>query len=209
MGMHCRGNPQHSPARAQARCPFAQVIHRPMHRMVRQQDTRQASQPAAKLPAKCVGTSLRPEPGRCGSATRQQGVTAVLRKPERRRALVSRTPGAARCLAGHGRPSRQFTDVDARPGVRREEPRGARAPAPCPQCLIQPCHRLLAAPAGQLHQRGRVRHPPIDRDPAKPPPGDRVTDLRAQALKPQPVTELQEHQPQVALHRRGRPPDHR
>ena len=78
-----------------------------------------------------------------------------------------------------------------------------------PQRLIQPRHRLLAAPAGQLHQRGRVRHPPIERDPAKPPPGDRDTDLRAQALKPQPVTELEEHQPQVALHRRRRPPDHR
>ncbi len=35
------------------------------------------------------------------------------------------------------------------------------------------------------HQRRWVRHPPIQRDPAKSPPGDRVTDLRTQALKPQ------------------------
>jgi hypothetical protein len=30
-----------------------------------------------------------------------------------------------------------------------------------PHCLIESGHRLLAAPAGQLHQRGRMRHLPI------------------------------------------------
>src|SRR5437868_13865543 len=38
-----------------------------------------------------------------------------------------------------------------------------------------------------------VRHPPIERDPAKPPPADRVTDLRAQPLVAQPAAELQRH----------------
>jgi hypothetical protein len=78
-----------------------------------------------------------------------------------------------------------------------------------PQRLVQPRHRILAAPAGQLHQRGRVRHPPIERDPAKPPPADRVADLGAQALIAQPVAELEEHQPQIALHRRRWPADQR
>jgi len=38
-----------------------------------------------------------------------------------------------------------------------------------------------------------MRYPPIERDPAKPPPGDGVADLGAQALIAQPVTELEEH----------------
>ena len=78
-----------------------------------------------------------------------------------------------------------------------------------PQRLIQPGHRLLPAPGGQLHQRGRVRHLAIQRDPAKPPPGDRIGHLGAQALIAQPVAELEEHQPQIALHRRRWPAEHR
>ena len=58
-----------------------------------------------------------------------------------------------------------------------------------------------------------MRHLGIQRDPAEPPPGDRVADLGAQALLAQPVPELQEHQPQVAFDRlafdrRGRPPEY-
>jgi hypothetical protein len=43
----------------------------------------------------------------------------------------------------------------------------------------------------------------------KPPPRDRATDPGAPTLTAQPVTELQNHQPPVALHRSGRPPQHR
>ena len=78
-----------------------------------------------------------------------------------------------------------------------------------PQCLVQPGHRRLPAPVGQLHQRRRMRHPPVQADPAEPPPGDRITDLPAQAFIAQPVPELEGHQPQVALDRDGRPPEHR
>jgi hypothetical protein len=39
-----------------------------------------------------------------------------------------------------------------------------------------------AAAGGQPHQRGRVRHLPVERDPTEPPPGDRVGDLAAQRL---------------------------
>jgi DNA invertase Pin-like site-specific DNA recombinase len=94
----------------------------------------------------------------------------------------------------------------------RPHPRGAQQPGTGrlrPQRLIQPRDRIFPAPGGQLHQRRRVRHPPIQPDPAKPPPADRVADLSAQALIPQPVAELEEHQPQVALHRRGRTAQHR
>jgi len=54
-----------------------------------------------------------------------------------------------------------------------------------------------------------MRHLRVQRDPAKTPPGNRVADLRAQALITQPVPELEEHQPQVPLRRRRRPADHR
>ncbi len=43
----------------------------------------------------------------------------------------------------------------------------------------------------------------------QPRPGDRIRHLPAQALVTQPVTELQEHQPQIALRRRRRPAEHR
>src|SRR5664280_2398380 len=57
--------------------------------------------------------------------------------------------------------------------------------------------------------RGRVRHRTVERDPAEPPPGERIAHFSAQRLVPQPVPELQEHQPQIDLHRRGRPADPR
>jgi hypothetical protein len=45
--------------------------------------------------------------------------------------------------------------------------------------------------AGQLHQRRRMRHLTIERDPAEPPPADRIGHLPAQALVAQPVAELE------------------
>jgi IS5 family transposase len=44
--------------------------------------------------------------------------------------------------------------------------------------------------------------PPIQWDPAEPPPGDRIGDFAAQSLVAQPIAELEEHQPQIDLHRR-------
>jgi len=59
------------------------------------------------------------------------------------------------------------------------------------QGLIQPVHRRRPAPRRQLHQRGRMRHRPIQRNPAKPSPGDRIGHLPTQRLIAQPVPELQ------------------
>ena len=72
---------------------------------------------------------------------------------------------------------------------------------------VQPVDRPRSAPGGQLHQRGRVRHRAVERDPAEPPPGERIAHFSAQRLVAQPIPELQEHQSQVDLHRRGRPTD--
>src|ERR1700692_1278175 len=52
-----------------------------------------------------------------------------------------------------------------------------------------------------------MRHRTVQRDPAEPPPCDRITDLPAQRLTAQPVAELQKHQPQIGLHRCRRTPD--
>jgi hypothetical protein len=46
--------------------------------------------------------------------------------------------------------------------------------------------------------------PPVQRDPAEPPPGDRIGDLPAHRLVAKAVPELEEHEPQVGLHRRRR-----
>jgi hypothetical protein len=73
------------------------------------------------------------------------------------------------------------------------------------QRLVAGVDRDRAAAGGQLHQRRRMRHLPIQPDPAEPAPTDGVRDLPAQALVAQPVAELEEHQPQVGLHRRRRP----
>jgi hypothetical protein len=50
-----------------------------------------------------------------------------------------------------------------------------------------------------------MRHRTIQRDPAEPPPGDRIRHLPTQRLIAQPVAELQKHQPQIGLHRCRRP----
>ncbi len=72
--------------------------------------------------------------------------------------------------------------------------------------LVEPVHRRRPAARRELHQRGRMRHRPVQRDAAKPPPGDRVGHLPAQRLIAQPVAKLQKHQPQIGLHWRRRPP---
>ncbi|SHY36498.1 Uncharacterised protein [Mycobacteroides abscessus subsp. abscessus] len=77
------------------------------------------------------------------------------------------------------------------------------------QRLVEPAHRPRSAAPGQLHQRGRMRHRHIQRDPAEHPPGDRVRDLPTQALITQPIAKLQKHQPQIDLHRRRGPANRR
>src|SRR5208283_2245531 len=72
---------------------------------------------------------------------------------------------------------------------------------------IESVDRGGPAPGGQLHQRRRMRHRPVQRNPAEPPPGDRIADLPTQRLIAQPVAELQEHQPQIGFHRRRGTPD--
>jgi hypothetical protein len=63
------------------------------------------------------------------------------------------------------------------------------------QGLIQPVHRGRPVPSRQRHQGRRMRHLPLQPDPAKPSPGDRIGHFPAQRLLPQPVPELQKHQP--------------
>jgi hypothetical protein len=69
------------------------------------------------------------------------------------------------------------------------------------QRLVQPVDRPLAASLGDLHQRRRVRHRAAQRHPAEPPPRQAVGHLGAQRFEPEPVAVLQEHHPQVGLHR--------
>jgi hypothetical protein len=53
----------------------------------------------------------------------------------------------------------------------------------CPAVLAHSASVGPPAPAaGQLHHRRRIRHLAIKRDPAKPPPADRIADLGARAL---------------------------
>jgi hypothetical protein len=75
------------------------------------------------------------------------------------------------------------------------------------QRLIQRGDRIVAASGGDLHQRGRVRHPGSERDPAEPLPGDGIGHLPAQRLIAQPIPKLEKHQPQIALHRNRRATD--
>ena len=72
--------------------------------------------------------------------------------------------------------------------------------------LVEPVYRRRPAARRELHQRGRMRHRPVQWDAAKPPPGDRVGHLPAQRLIAQPVAKLQKHQPQIGLHWCRRPP---
>jgi hypothetical protein len=69
------------------------------------------------------------------------------------------------------------------------------------QRLVQPLDGLLAQPAGELDQGGRMGHPAAQWDAAEPLPGDRVGDLPAQQLIAQPEAVLAEHQPQVGVDR--------
>ncbi len=75
------------------------------------------------------------------------------------------------------------------------------------QRFVQPGDRVVPATGGDLHQRGRMRHPGTKRNPAKSLPGNRIGHLPAQRLIAQPVAELQKHQPQIGLHRNRRTTD--
>ena len=134
---------------------------------------------------------------------------------------ADRTTGGLDPATGRGDPPDRFRE---QPGIGRigDVRRHHRGVDPDPgaaqqlrlrrlrqQRLVQPLHRSRAAPGGQLHQRRRVRHRLIQPDPAELPPGDRVRHLPTQRLVAQPVAELEEHQPQVDLHRRRRPTDPR
>jgi hypothetical protein len=77
------------------------------------------------------------------------------------------------------------------------------------QRVVQLVDGPRPAARGDLHQRGRVRHPATQRDATEPPPRQAVGHLRAQRLEPQPVAVLQEHHPHVGLHRDRRPTHHR
>jgi hypothetical protein len=72
---------------------------------------------------------------------------------------------------------------------------------PVQERLVQLGHGVLAQAAGELDQRGRVRHLAAEWDVAEPLPRDRVGDLAAQQLIAQPVAVLVEHQPQVGIDR--------
>ena len=187
-------------------------LRRGLLRQVGQLPGHPADRPAALVPAQLgagaqLGGDLAHPPGRGPPPVRHHGPGGPARRlhpPRRPHQLAHRLGQQPRIgRVGHVR-------ADHR-GI-GPHPRGAQQLLPGrlgPQRLVQPGHRALPAPGGQLHQRRRMRHLGVQRDPAEPPPGDRVADLRAQALIAQPVPELEEHQPQVTLHRRGRPAEHR
>jgi hypothetical protein len=75
------------------------------------------------------------------------------------------------------------------------------------QRLVQRLDGLLAHPAGELDQGGRMGHPAAQGNAAEPLPADRVGHLAAQQLVTEPIAELQEHQPQVGLDRDRRSAD--
>ena len=61
-----------------------------------------------------------------------------------------------------------------------------RLTGPCPSLsdhLVQRSHRVVPAPAGDLHQGGRMRHPSTQRDAAKPLPGNRIGHLPETAAR--------------------------
>jgi hypothetical protein len=81
-----------------------------------------------------------------------------------------------------------------------------RARRPDQQRVVQRLHRRVPALGGDLHQRGRMRHPRAQRNPTEALPRDRIGHLATQRLIAQPVPELQKHQPQIGLHRNRRAP---
>jgi hypothetical protein len=113
---------------------------------------------------------------------------------------------AARSRSGR----RRVGDVGGHDRGVRTQPSGAqqlRLDSLGQQRLVAPIHRRGPAASGQLHQRGRVRDMAVERDPAEPPPRDRILDFPAQGLVAQPVAELEKQQPQVARrHPRPRTP---
>ena len=122
----------------------------------------------------------------------------------RRRRLGS----AQRCAPACRSPwpaDRNRSDRPQRPPPRwcRRGPCRCAAASPRPPWPAAPRstrHRIVTAPGGDLHQRRRVRHPrtqgirqnPATRSSRTPPDTATLT---------QPIAELQEHQPQVGLHR--------
>ena len=68
---------------------------------------------------------------------------------------------------------------------------------------------LRTAAGGDLHERGGVRHGVGDADAAEAPPGQGIGDLCTEGLEAEPVSETQEHHPQVRFHRDRGPADHR
>jgi hypothetical protein len=64
------------------------------------------------------------------------------------------------------------------------------------QRTVEPLDHLRAGTVDQLDQGGRVRHRPLQPDPAKPAPADRVADLPAQGLVAELVAVFQVQQPQ-------------
>jgi len=157
----------------------------------------------------------RPQLGRDGVRPLARGAAAVPHfGPPRPASGLDPPPGLRDPANGPGQQPRigRVSDVRRHHRGIRAQPRGAQQLGPGrlgQQRLVQPVNRCAAAPGGQLHQRRGMRHRLVQTDPAKPPPRDRVADLRTQALKTQPVPELEEHQPQITLHRRRRPAQHR
>ena len=73
------------------------------------------------------------------------------------------------------------------------------------QRFVQPVDRPRAATLGDLPQRRRVRHPCPQRHPAEPSPRQAVGHLGTQRFEAEPVPVLEDHHPQVGLHRDRRP----
>jgi hypothetical protein len=139
-----------------------------------------------------------PAPSRTQDITRPDGAQ------HRRRRI-----GAPACAPSPGRHGARSTPATPTPS-RRTGPTPTRSQStprrpPTPRQPRRSCDhdrsttpgpgRPASAAGGELHQRGRVRHPAIDRDPAQPPPRDRISHLTAQGFLAQAVAELAEHQP--------------
>jgi hypothetical protein len=149
---------------------------------------------------------MRPLPRSAGPVPQPRPSSAARRTdPPTGRCDATNRLGQQTRVGGIGDVRRHHRGVDPDPGAAQQ----FRLRRLGQQRLVQPVHRDRAAAGGQLHQRGRMRHRLLQTDPAEPPPRDRVRHLTAQRLEPQPVAELQEHQPQIGLHRRRRPTDPR
>jgi hypothetical protein len=69
------------------------------------------------------------------------------------------------------------------------------------QCPVELVDHIGAHPAGDLDQRGRVRHRIGEPDATEPPPGDRVRHLLDHGLVAETPGELEVHEAQVGLER--------